>query len=164
MKGLQLGPGVEVAAEPGNPFAKEEELAKQKGADAALGVISGFFATLHLIVFFLLCLPLLIGIAYGAVIIYGAVQVQNLKSRTWGIVSGIMVMIPIHAVGFMIITLTLALLLLAFVYDDPFLIKAFIIIIGVIELAWGVSLGIWNIKTLMDPKVVAGFEYIEDQD
>ena len=64
----------------------------------------------------------------------------------------------------MLITVVLTGLLLGFLYNDPFVVMCFLIGLLVVEAAWGVSIGIWNIKTLMDPVVVAGFEYVEDED
>ena len=38
---------------------------------------------------FLVCVPCVLGMAYCALLIYGAVQVQNLESRKWGFASAI---------------------------------------------------------------------------
>ena len=50
-----------------------------------------------------------------------------------------------------------------FLYDDKAFVMILQIIFGVVEGAWGISIGSWNIRTLIDEKVVEGFEYTDEE-
>lgn len=168
LTGLMLRPSVSVIGDVVDPLkAEKDELAKklaEGAASAAMGAIYAVVQNLHWLLFFFFCFLLLLLIAYCSVVIYGAVKAQGMESRTWGIIASIVAMIPLNALGFMAITTGLAYLLISFLYDEPFVVTCFVIAVLVIEAAWGVSIGIWNIKTLMDPAVIEGFEYVDDED
>lgn len=168
LKGLAIGPTVSVIGDVVDPLKAEKEEAAKKLAEGAAAVfiaaVLAFIQNMHWILFFTFCFLLLLCIAYCSVVIYGAVKAQGMESRTWGIVSSIVAMVPFNGLGFMAITGTLAYLLIGFLYSDTFVINSIIIAVLVIEAAWGVSIGIWNIKTLMDPAVIEGFDYIEEED
>jgi predicted Zn finger-like uncharacterized protein len=163
-KGLTIEPSVSAIAGSADPAKKEEEEKKKKG-DEGGGFMDklAFISAMAWSTFILLCSLFLIGIIYCAFVIYGAVKIQNLASRGWGFASSILVMIPLTGLGFMGITVSLARLLFEFLYGDPTIVFTLVIAVIVIEVGWGVLIGIWNIKTLMDPAVVAGYEYIEEQ-
>lgn len=162
MRGLMAGQAVGAVAAFEDPFKPKEG---EEAADGAAFLAKvAFISAMKWFFFILFCFLFLIGIAYCAFVIYGAVKIQSLESRTWGIVSSILIMIPVNGLGFMMVTLPLALMALSFLYNDEFVIACLFIAVLVIEVAWGISIGIWSIKTLVDPAVIAGFEYKEDQD
>ena len=165
-RGHQVTPGVAVVAHAIDPFLKEKEEARQAAAGGVEVVVTrmiGWIQSLKVITFLLFSFVFLIGIAFASVIIYGAVKAQGMESRGWGIASSILAMVPINALGFMIITLTLLTLVANFLYDDKLFVLILQIGFGVVELAWGISIGSWNIRMLLDEKVVAGFEYRDEE-
>lgn len=103
-------------------------------------------------------LPLGLGMAYSAALSAGAVKVQNLESREWGIASSIMAMIPFNAGGLLLILAMVLNLVLDLMFEDWT--KYFYMSILLVA-AWGTNLavGIWMLTTLNKPEVIAGFEY-----
>jgi MFS family permease len=111
-----------------------------------------------------LCLlPQVLGMVYSATMSVGAVKIQNLESREWGVAASIMAMIPLN-VGGLLCVLAMALnLLLGLVFEDDdgfrWVVMGFFLVC-----VWGLSLavGIWNLTVLNKPDVVAGFEYVAE--
>lgn len=103
-------------------------------------------------------LPLFLGMAYSATLAMGAVKVQNLESRAWGLATAIMAIIPLNVAGLMVFA-TLALnLLLDF---DEAGASDWIILGLVLTLIYlsNLGVGVWMLKVLNNPEVIAGFEY-----
>jgi hypothetical protein len=109
----------------------------------------------------LLCMPPLIGIAVNAVAILGAVKMQKLESRIWGIVASVLTMLPIAALGSFLIGSMVLTAVLGLLFDLDFVLW-FIILWALIIFGAHVGLGIWGIVTLMSQEVIDGYEYVAD--
>ncbi len=125
--------------------------------------VAGFdFATLSYFAWYVIALvfaPVILGMAYCAVVIYGAVNMQNLESRVWSIVSCVMVMLPFNAGGLLGLTAVALPLVLGMVFEDDDTINFYLIVFIVIECLIQAGFAAWALRTLMDPKVKAGFEF-----
>jgi hypothetical protein len=102
---------------------------------------------------------ILAGMAYTGVMIMGAVQMQNLESRTFGIASSIMAIIPLHANGLMALTAIFLQLLFGMLMDDRDLINMYLTGFTVILGLLGVAAGVRGLICCLSEQVKAGFEY-----
>jgi hypothetical protein len=102
---------------------------------------------------------LIIGLAVCCLVCYGAFRMQSLESHQWGVISSILVMVPLVTVwAFVLVTFLgdlVDLLLDAEIEDYTWCFGLPFFLVG--PLVGGICL-----KTLMDPKVKAGFEYKSD--
>jgi DNA-directed RNA polymerase subunit M/transcription elongation factor TFIIS len=96
---------------------------------------------------------------YSGVLIMGAVQAQNLESRQWGIASSIMAMIPLNTGGLITVLVVGFGFGLRIMFDD---VNWFVIPVAVIICLAGVGVGVWNLVTFFDDKVIAGYEFVPD--
>jgi hypothetical protein len=102
-----------------------------------------------------------LGMIISAVTIYGAVRMQTLESRIWGMVSGVLVMVPTTAVaplGVISIGLTA---LFGLLFGDealPWLMPVWSLIVYGLYIA----IGVWTIMTLIRQDVIDGYEYIPE--
>jgi hypothetical protein len=88
---------------------------------------------------------------------------QNLEGRNWALASSIMSMVPIGAGGFWLVTGTLAgIVLSTLVFDDKESVWMAVYVVAGMEVLWGVLIGLWNLRTLLDEKVKTGYEYVAD--
>ena len=105
-------------------------------------------------------LPILVLMCYSGLVAYGAIQMQNLESYGWGMAASIMVMIPGTCCGGVVLVIGMVFqFVLGLILDDVFYVGmlASVVTSGVWLACVGV--GIWNLTTLFNPGVVAGFEY-----
>ena len=111
---------------------------------------------------FLLCLsPIFLGLIYSGIICAGASMIQNLDSRAWGIASSIMVMFPLNAGGFILVSLVVQGQLLGMIFEESALVPieiGWIVIVCVAEL----GAGIYMLTVLLQEKVRDGFEFKPD--
>jgi predicted Zn finger-like uncharacterized protein len=129
----------------------------------------GFFriATIDLSFFFKLAwhlflaslIPILLCMFYSALVAYGAIQMQNLESRGWGIASSIMAMIPLHSGGLQLVTGMVVQFFLGLIIDDVEFISVVALVVVTVEWLLCVAVGAWTLKTAMNEDVIAGFEY-----
>jgi hypothetical protein len=112
---------------------------------------------------FLLCLsPVFLGMAYACVMTYGAVQMQNLQSRTWGIVASIMCMFPFATFGFVLVCSMVISLVVSMLSDDKLAVLVALIGFVVAEVLGCVGIGVLNLMALMRKEVIDGFNYVPD--
>jgi hypothetical protein len=110
-----------------------------------------------------ICLGIVAGGVYSSFIAFGAVRMQNLEGRNWALASSIMSMVPIGAGGFWLVTGTLAgIVLSTLVFDDKESVWMAVYVVAGMEVLWGVLIGLWNLRTLLDEKVKTGYEYVAD--
>jgi hypothetical protein len=106
-------------------------------------------------------LPVFLGLAYSAVLSMGAVKIQNLEGREWGVAASVMAMVPLNAGGLLFVLALVLNLILDFMFEGWFkwITLAFLLIC-----AWGTNLavGIWMLTTLNKPEVIAGYEYVAE--
>lgn len=109
-----------------------------------------------------LCLmPQVLGMIYCATLSVGAVKIQNLESREWGVAASIMAMVPLNVGGLICVAAMVLNLLLGLLFDDWF---KWVVVGFLLVCIWGLSLavGIWNLTVLNKPDVIAGFEYVAE--
>ena len=131
----------------------------RKTAFELFGINFGSFGALAWYLFVLILLPIFIGMAYCAVVTYGAVRLQNLEGYGWGVASCIMMMIPLHSLGFMGATAILVQMALRMFSDDLKFVYGVLIGMMVLEKLACIGVGVWGLITLLSEKVVKGFEY-----
>jgi hypothetical protein len=110
----------------------------------------------------ILCLlPPVLGMIYSAILCMGAVKIQNLESRDWGVISSIMAMVPINAGGMICFLAMVLNMALDFLFDGDF---KYIVLGFFLVCYWGLNLavGIWMLTVLNKPEVIAGFEYVPE--
>lgn len=163
--------GVSAVGDFNDPTAAADA-AKKKDAELRIVFIpTNFFLSLPWYVQVLLAIPMLLGIGYGCIIIFGAVRSQNLESRGWGQAAAIMAMVPYNAIGLMVLTTVVLSFVLVGVLgfsltddSDRAYVQMVTGILAVVQVAWGVSIGIRNLKVLSDAVVVEGFTFVPDRD
>jgi predicted Zn finger-like uncharacterized protein len=112
---------------------------------------------------FALCLsPIFLGIAYAMVMTYGAVQMQSLQSRTWGIVSAIMCMFPFATFGFVIVCSMVISVVVSMLSDDKLAVLVALIGFVVAEVLGCIGIGVLNLLALNRKEVIDGFNYVPD--
>jgi len=105
-------------------------------------------------------LPLMIlGAVFSAVVTAGAIKMQTLESREFGLTSSIMVLFPIHFLGTAGAVTILIQFLLGMVLDDRDYTNMLTLTLSGKMYVLCVAIGAWCILTLMNEKVKAGFEY-----
>jgi hypothetical protein len=164
-----LGPGLAAGAGGGvggggfgggfsTPQEKEQE-AETPSFFQILGVNLANLALFPWFLIILISLPLFVLMAYSALICFGAVRLQNLESRGWGIAAAIMVLLPINAGGVIILSCVIEQAFLRiFIDDEAFLAYMFLVTV-LIEWLVQVAVGIWNLVVCFQPEVVEGFAY-----
>jgi hypothetical protein len=112
--------------------------------------------------FFPALMPILVGAIYSGICTMGAVKMQNIESRPWGIASSIMAMLPFNVGGIQIVLGVLVQYIMSQADMDAWTTNTFMA--GIMTVAWLISLGsgVYALITLMDEDVVAGFEYVPD--
>jgi hypothetical protein len=114
------------------------------------------------LMFIVSLLPLGLFMFYSSLVAYGAIQMQNLESRRWGIAGAILAMIPLHILGLGIVSAMVVQKVLGMVIDDTGFISLVALIVLVVEWLACLSVGIWTLVTLFNEDVVAGFEYVAE--
>lgn len=131
---------------------KDEEIvreAEEKEVTRRFAMMGGFIALL----------------IYNAIAIIGAVKMQNLESRGWGIASSIMTLLPMGpaGIGFLIFGVfyyTIG----DWILDEraPGAVPSYSIGLGVIPCLFALFVGISSLRTLSSQEVKDGFEYIAE--
>jgi hypothetical protein len=100
------------------------------------------------------------GLVYSGALTYGAVKMQSLESRTWGIVSSIMAMLPFfNSGGLLVMLLMFVQVLILLIFDDA---TIFLIALVVIQWLASAAVGLWALMVCNSEDVVAGFEFDPD--
>ncbi len=107
-------------------------------------------------------IPFVILMFVSGLVGYGAVQMQNLESRRWGIAGSILAMLPFTTAGVQVVSIMCAQFFLGMVSDDREFITIVGIIIATIEWLASLGVGIWALVILMNEDVIAGFEYVPE--
>ena len=84
-----------------DPAAELKNDPNRKSMYEIFGVNLAQFGTLAWYIFLLILLPIFVGMVYCGFVTFGAVKVQNLEGRGWGIASCILLMVPLNSLGFM---------------------------------------------------------------
>jgi predicted Zn finger-like uncharacterized protein len=100
--------------------------------------------------------PMILGMLYSGLMTLGAVKMQNLESRGWGIAACIMSILPFNLLGFIVLTWLVVQFVLLMVIDG---VEAFLIGLAALEALAGVGVGIWGLTVLMKQEVIDGFNY-----
>jgi hypothetical protein len=164
-----IASGLGAGAEPGaGSWSPPKQVSEKKEGDLGATFFMVFGMNLSLVadfavwLMFLTALPLLLALVYSAVLTLGAVKMQNLESRRWGIASCIMVMVPINVGGVAMLLGIFGQFFFKMLYDEPEAVNG--AVITLISLAWlsQLGVGVWALMTLMKPDVIAGYEYVAE--
>jgi hypothetical protein len=106
-------------------------------------------------------LPMVLGMIYSFILCIGAVKIQNLESREWGIAASVMAMIPLNAGGLLCFLALILNIVLNLLFEDWF---KWAVLVFFLICAWGTNLavGIWMLTVLNKPAVIAGYEYVPE--
>jgi hypothetical protein len=131
---------------------EKEVIEDAEGFDRVLRIV------LAIIYFFLMI--------YNGVIVVGATKMQNLESRTWGIVAAIMTLIIVSDGALLYFVWILGSLLisgLGFAGTELISYGNFLLLVQLLlAAAYPVVIGIWSLRVLFNPDVIAGFEYVPE--
>jgi hypothetical protein len=98
---------------------------------------------------------------YNGITVVGAVKVQNLESRGWGIAASIMTLLPMGAAGLSSLIGGLFYKTIGdWVLEEMNL--SYSIGLAVLPYLLALTVGIWSLRTLMSQEVIDGFEYVAD--
>jgi hypothetical protein len=159
---MAVGPAFSAVTKQEEPGAsagaakKKEEEEKQIDYLKVMGVDLAVLGLYAWYIFLLLLLPFIFGMIYSGILTFGAVKMQNLESRVWGIVACVMSILPFNLLGFVALTWLIIQFVLLMVLDD---VTGMLIGVASIEALLGVGVGIWGLVVLMKPEVIEGFEY-----
>ena len=109
----------------------------------------------------LLCMGPLIGMLMASVAIFGAVKMQKLESRVWGIIASVLIMLPTIGVGTFAIISVIFTAVLGLLFELDTLVF-FMPIWGFIIFGAYVVVGVWGLITLMSKEVIDGYEYVAE--
>jgi predicted Zn finger-like uncharacterized protein len=152
--------GFNAPAAAGDQKVKIEE--ERPGFFEVGGVDISLLADIAWYFFLLSLLPLALLTFYSCLVAYGAIQVQNLESRGWGMAGSIMAMLPLHTAGLQLVTAMVIQAALGMVIDDVDFIQIVALIVVIAEWLASVGAGVWMLVTLMNEEVIAGFEYVAE--
>lgn len=139
---------------------KEKEMLKEDerlAREAQYNLV--MWAGMNVLWFIVILLFTGFGMFYAFLVMVGAVKVQNLESRGWGIASSILVMFPIHTFGLMMLTMLLMSVIFIGLLEDPGLAGMFILVLCPLEALLNVGVGAWMLTVLLSKVVITGFEY-----
>ncbi len=167
-----VGPGLAAAAQsttspfggpaPASAADKDKKGEDKQSAFDVAGMDFGLLAVFAWWLLILAILPLVLGMVYCATVTFGAVKMQNLESRAWGIASGILALLPFTTGGLMLLTAFLCNWLLNMLFDDPSFSMYIAIVLMSIQQSVALATGVWNLVILMRPEVIEGFEYVPE--
>jgi hypothetical protein len=101
-----------------------------------------------------------VGFVYAALVTFGAVKVQNLESRGWGIAGSILALIPFNVLGLQVLVGMGVAVILDMMLDNPPDYYSFLIM-QVLSLG-SITAGVLNLMVLFNEDVIAGFEYVAE--
>ncbi len=105
-------------------------------------------------------IPIPLMMIYSAVVIMGAVKVQNLESRGFGIASCIMLLVaPLNLGGLVVVVVVALGFLLRMFLDEP---NIYLMVLAVILCLLEVAVGVWGLMVFNNQKVIDGFEYVPE--
>ncbi len=168
MGGMPGGMGGMPGGMTGGPDEKEGQGFKTKveeekpGFYEVFGIDLSAMCDLAWYLFIICLLPLVLLTCYSGLVAFGAIKMQNLESRPWGIASSIMAMVPLNMGGFMLASAMVANVVQAMIFDDFSFIMINTIILMSIEWLLSVGAGVYALMTLFNEKVIAGFEYVAE--
>jgi predicted Zn finger-like uncharacterized protein len=103
----------------------------------------------------------LVLLVYNAIVIVGAVKMQNLESRRWGIVSSIMTLLPMGAGGFgYLIYFAFTATIGGWLLDE--LADPYGMGLGALPYLFAIHVSVTSLRVLMSQEVIDGFEYVPD--
>jgi phage FluMu protein Com len=147
---------------PGEEGAKKKVEEEEPSFFEIWGMDLALVGAMPMYLFLPSLIPLIAGALYCAVCAMGAVRMQNIESRGWGITASVLAMLPFNVGGVCIILALVVQFILRQIEMDAGYTNFLIILFCV--LAWIASLGagVYALMTLMDEDVIAGFEYEPD--
>jgi hypothetical protein len=99
---------------------------------------------------------------YNAITILGAVKMQNLESRGWGIAASIMTMLPFGSTSLANVVSFLFYLLFAMLLDDEAMGWTYASGGGALVWILAIVAGVYALRTLLTQEVIDGFNYVAE--
>jgi hypothetical protein len=112
--------------------------------------------------FIVMLFPIFFGIAYSCVQTYGAVKMQSMESRVWGIIASCMAMFPYSTWGLVTVCSMVITMAVSLVADEKGTILIVLIAFFALETVICVGIGAASLMTLMRQDVIDGYEYVPD--
>jgi hypothetical protein len=112
--------------------------------------------------FMVAILPIILLGCYSSLVAYGAIRMQNLESRRWGIAASILAMLPFNTIGLGLVLGMGVNGLVLLVGEDPSNVLPIGIAILAILYVISIAAGVYALMTLLNEDVKAGFEYVAD--
>jgi hypothetical protein len=106
--------------------------------------------------------PIILCLCYSGTMTFGAVKMQNLESRQWGIAACIMGMLPINIGALMFVSGLLLRTLMWLFVDEMSTRNMFVVIWMVILWLGSIAVSVYALVTLMREDVIAGYEYVAE--
>jgi hypothetical protein len=103
-----------------------------------------------------------VGVFYSAVIVVGAIKMQNLESRSWGMVGAIMSLIPLNILGLELSSYILVFFLVRIFMKAAEIPVLYIWVFVNSYYIMSIAAGIWSIVVLNKKEVLDGFEYVPE--
>ena len=98
---------------------------------------------------------------YNGITIIGAVKMQNLESRGWGIASSIMTILPMGAGGLSsLIGGVFFYTIGSWILEE--MAPYYSLGLGLLPYLLAIFIGVWSLRTLMSQEVIDGFEYVAE--
>jgi len=102
-----------------------------------------------------------LGMIYCGVATFGAVRMQTLESRVWGMAASIMMMLPVLGVGLFGILSMIFTFAIGGMFDEDSVFM-FSPVWGLVSFGVNIGIGAWGLTTLLKEEVKAGYEYKSD--
>jgi hypothetical protein len=99
---------------------------------------------------------------YSATLTVGAIKMQNLESRGWGFAGSILAMLPLNVGALQFVSAMLLRVLLELLFDEASVVTTVLLVWMTIIWLLSLAVGVWNLITLNNEDVIAGFEYNPD--
>jgi predicted Zn finger-like uncharacterized protein len=152
--------GMPVFAPPEDKTQKFEE--EQAGFFEIFGFDLWLVGQLPWYVFWPSMIPFVLMMLVSGLVAYGAIQMQNLESRRWGIAGCILAMLPFSTAGVQAVTIMCGQFFLGMVIDDRQFITIVTIVLASLEYVASLAIAIWALVTVCKEEVIAGFEYVAE--
>jgi hypothetical protein len=97
---------------------------------------------------------------YACLVVNGAVRMQNLESRRWGMAGSIMALFPFCVGGVMGLVAMLVNLVVGIIAEEPASVPLIAIIAMSLVYVISIAGGVYALMTLFNEDVIDGFEYV----
>ncbi len=146
----------------GSPATEKDKDGKDKKPQSSL--LTAYnkdlmeIAAWEVIVYTFICLT---GMAYCGFITYGAVKMQSLESRVWGIIVSILTMLPITTWAFFCLQ-SIVITIFWFMFLDEDTVLYALPVASLTSFVPNLLVGVMGLVTMLKPEVIDGYDYIPE--